>query len=211
MQLAAITVSLVLAVVGVALFGRAFAQVYRVVRLGQDVPAGTRTDNRVARTVTVLREFLGHTRMNRWKVVGAAHWFIAIAFLSLVLTLANAFGQLFSADWTLPIIGHWVPYEMFVEFLVTTMTLGILVLIAIRQLSHPRRAGRKSRFAGSNLGQAYFVEAVILIIGICDMTLGGLEEPSSASATTTPRTSRPTPWSSPSGERAPAPCRTWSS
>ncbi|WP_329575552.1 (Fe-S)-binding protein [Kitasatospora sp. NBC_01250] len=175
MQLAAITVSLVLAVVGVALFGRAFAQVYRVVRLGQDVPAGTRTDNRVARTVTVLREFLGHTRMNRWKVVGAAHWFIAIAFLSLVLTLANAFGQLFSADWTLPIIGHWVPYEMFLEFLVTTMTLGILVLIAIRQLSHPRRAGRKSRFAGSNLGQAYFVEAVILIIGICDMTLGGLE------------------------------------
>lgn len=66
MQLAAIIVSLVLAVVGVALFSRAIAQIYRFVRLGQDVPAGTRTDDWTARTVTVVREFLGHTRMNRW-------------------------------------------------------------------------------------------------------------------------------------------------
>lgn len=87
----------------------------------------------------------------------------------------NAFGQLFQADWALPIIGHWLPYEIFVEFIGLMTTLGILTLIVIRQLSRPDRPGRKSRFAGSNVGQAYFVESVILIIGLAIMTLRGLE------------------------------------
>lgn len=175
MQLAAIIVSLVLAVVGVALFARAIAQIYRSVRLGQDVPAGTRTDEPAQRTITVVKEFLGHTRMNRWGIIGFAHWFVAVGFFSLVLTLINALGQLFKADWVLPVIGHWLPYEMFVEFIGVMTTLGILVLIAIRQLSKPDRPGRKSRFAGSNFGQAYFVEAVILIIGLAIYSLRGLE------------------------------------
>lgn len=100
---------------------------------------------------------------------------MAVGFFSLVATLVNAFGQLFQADWTLPIIGHWLPYEIFVEFIGLMTTLGILTLIVIRQLSRPDRPGRKSRFAGSNAGQAYFVESVILIIGLAIMTLRGLE------------------------------------
>ncbi|MFE4540382.1 (Fe-S)-binding protein [Streptomyces scopuliridis] len=175
MQLAAIIVSLVLAVVGVALFGRAIAQICRFVRLGQPVPAGTRTDEPAQRTLTVAKEFLGHTRMNRWGVVGVAHWFVAIGFFSLVLTLVNAFGQLFRADWLLPVIGDWTPYEVFVELIGLLTTLGILTLIVIRQLSLPSRAGRKSRFTGSNFGQAYFVEAVILVIGLAILVLRGLE------------------------------------
>lgn len=175
MQLAAIIVSLVLGVVGVALFARAVAQIYRFVRLGQDVPAGARTDEPAQRTLTVAKEFLGHTRMNRWGVVGVAHWFVAVGFFTLVLTLINAFGQLFQADWLLPVIGDWVPYEVFVELIGVLTTLGILTLIVIRQLSLPTRAGRKSRFAGSNFGQAYFVEAVILVIGLCILLLRGLE------------------------------------
>ncbi|MBD0746056.1 (Fe-S)-binding protein [Streptomyces sp. CBMA152] len=175
MQLAAIIVSLVLIAVGVALFGRAILQIYQFVRLGQPVPAGTRTDEPVQRTVTVAKEFLGHTRMNRWGVVGVAHWFVAVGFFSLLLTIVNAIGQLFQADWLLPIIGDWAPYNVFVEFLGTMTALGILTLIVIRQLSRPGRPGRKSRFAGSNIGQAYFVEAVILIVGICIFTLHALE------------------------------------
>ncbi|WP_425831969.1 (Fe-S)-binding protein [Streptomyces fractus] len=175
MQLAAIIVSLALIVVGVALFVRAIAQIYRYVRLGQNVPAGTRTDEPVQRTVTVAKEFLGHTRMNKWGIVGFAHWFVAVGFFSLVLTIVNAIGQLFKADWLLPIIGEWAPYNIFVEFIGLMTTLGILTLIVIRQLSKPNKAGRKSRFAGSNFGQAYFVEAVILIIGLCIMALHALE------------------------------------
>ncbi|MBX7469204.1 (Fe-S)-binding protein [Streptomyces sp. MAG02] len=175
MQLAAIIVSLVLIAVGVALFGRAIVQIYRFVRLGQNVPAGTRTNDPTQRTITVVKEFLGHTRMNKWGIVGFAHWFVAVGFFSLLLTIVNAIGQLFKADWILPIIGDWPPYNMFVEFLGTMTTLGILTLIVIRQLNRPGRPGRKSRFAGSNTGQAYFVEAVILIVGVCIFTLHALE------------------------------------
>ncbi|MGW7487163.1 heterodisulfide reductase-related iron-sulfur binding cluster [Streptomyces sp. NPDC054786] len=175
MQLAAIIVSLVLIAVGVALFGRAILQIYRFVRLGQPVPAGTRTDDPAQRTLTVAKEFLGHTRMNRWGVVGVAHWFVAVGFFSLLLTIVNAIGQLFQSDWLIPVIGDWLPYEVFTEFLGLTTTLGIVTLIVIRQLSKPGKAGRKSRFAGSNFGQAYFVEAVILIVGLCIMTLRALE------------------------------------
>ncbi|MFI6055184.1 (Fe-S)-binding protein [Streptomyces violascens] len=175
MQLAAIIVSLVLIAVGVALFGRALVQIYRFVRLGQAVPAGTRTADPYRRAVTVVKEFLGHTRMNKWGIVGVAHWFVAVGFFSLLLTIVNAIGQLFKADWILPIIGDWAPYNVFVEFLGTMTTIGILTLIVIRQLNRPGRPGRKSRFAGSNTGQAYFVEAVILIVGICIFTLHALE------------------------------------
>ncbi|MFI2026809.1 (Fe-S)-binding protein [Streptomyces buecherae] len=175
MQLAAIIVSLVLIAVGVALFGRALLQIFHYLRLGQPVPAGTRTDEPAQRTITVVKEFLGHTRMNRWGVVGVAHWFVAVGFFSLLLTIVNAVGQLFRADWLIPVIGDWLPYEVFTEFLGLMTTLGILTLIVIRQLSKPGKAGRKSRFTGSNFGQAYFVEAVILIVGLSIMTLRGLE------------------------------------
>ncbi|MEU8787959.1 (Fe-S)-binding protein [Streptomyces sp. NPDC048643] len=175
MQLAAIVVSLVLTVVGVALIARAVAQIYRFIKLGQPVPAGSRTDDWKARTVTLAKEFVGHTRMNRWGIIGVAHWFVAVGFLTLGLTIVTAYGQLFKADWTLPVLGGWLPYELYTEFIALFTTLGIIVLIAVRQLNRPSKPGRKSRFAGSKTGQAYFVEAVILVIGLAIMTLRGLE------------------------------------
>jgi Fe-S oxidoreductase len=175
MQLAAIIVSLVLTAVGVALISRAVAQIYRFVKLGQPVPAASRTGDPKQRSLTLAREFLGHTRMNRWGIVGFAHWFVAVGFLTLPPTLAQAYGQLFQADWTLPWIGDFLPFELYIEFIGLMTVLGILVLIAIRLLSLPSRAGRKSRFAGSKAWQAYFVEYVILTIGLAILTLRGLE------------------------------------
>ncbi|NEC84920.1 heterodisulfide reductase-related iron-sulfur binding cluster [Streptomyces sp. SID12501] len=175
MQLAAIIVSLVLTVIGVALLARAIGQFVRYFKLGQPVPAGLRTDNPYQRSVTLAKEFLGHTRMNRWGIVGFAHWFVAVGFLTLPPTLAQAFGQLFSADWTLPVIGGFLPFELYIEFIGVMTILGIAVLIVIRLLNLPSRPGRKSRFAGSKSGQAYFVEYVILTIGLAIYVLRGLE------------------------------------
>ncbi|QID37304.1 4Fe-4S dicluster domain-containing protein [Streptomyces albus] len=175
MQLAAIVVTLVLTAVGIALIARAVAQIYRFVKLGQPLPAGMRKDSPKQRTATLVKEFLGHTRMNRWGVVGIAHWFVAIGFLTLAPTIINAYGQLFRADWTLPVIGGWLPYEMYIEFIGAATTVGILVLMAIRLLSLPSRAGRKSRFTGSKMWQGYFVEYVILVIGVAILMLRGLE------------------------------------
>ncbi|MFJ3667725.1 (Fe-S)-binding protein [Streptomyces sp. NPDC090106] len=175
MQLAAIIVSLVLTVVGAALFVRVIAQFVRFFMLGQPLPAGTRIDNPYQRSVTLVKEFLGHTRMNRWGVVGVAHWFVAMGFLTLIPVLGQAMGQLFQADFQLPLIGGWLPWEMYVEFITVMTGVGIAVLIAIRLLNLPSRPGRKSRFAGSKAWQAYFVEYVILTIGVVIYVLRGLE------------------------------------
>ncbi|WP_327309940.1 (Fe-S)-binding protein (plasmid) [Streptomyces sp. NBC_01298] len=175
MQLAAIVVSLALEIVGFALFFRAIAQFVKYFKLGQPLPAGTRTNNPYQRSVTLVKEFLGHTRMNRWGVMGVAHWTVAIGFYALLITLVNATGQLFKPDWVLPIIGHWLPYELVVEVIGTLTVAGIIVLIVIRQLSLPSRAGRKSRFAGSKSGQAYFIETVVLTVSLCIMSLRGIE------------------------------------
>ena len=175
MQLAAIVISLVTTLVGTALAARAALYIYTFVKLGADVPAGARTGNPAQRVRTVATEFLGHTRMTTWGVVGVAHWFVATGFFCLVLTLVTAFGQLFQADFALPLIGHWWPYELFEEVIGLLTTLGIATLIVIRLRSLPGRAGRKSRFAGSIAWQAFFVEYVILGIGLCILVLRGLE------------------------------------
>src|SRR5688500_12697363 len=109
MQLAAIVIALVISVVGFALLGRAAAYIYQYVKLGQPVlgrsgPFGKRLAN-------MLTEILGHTRMLKWGIVGAAHWFVMVGFGALFLTLVTAYGQLFDAEFHLPLIGHWVVWN----------------------------------------------------------------------------------------------------
>ncbi|NUR97204.1 MAG: Fe-S oxidoreductase, partial [Kribbellaceae bacterium] len=173
MQLAAIVIALVISVVGFALLGRAAVYIYQYARLGQPVPG--RTGPAGKRLANMLTEILGHTRMLKWGIVGAAHWFVMVGFGALVLTLVTAYGQLFDAEFAIPFIGHWVVWNVVEEVLGFMTVLAILVLIGIRQASHPRLAGRKSRFAGSTFWQAYFVEGVVLGVGICIMLLRGLE------------------------------------
>lgn len=160
-------------VVGFALLGRAAAQIYRTVRLGQPDPY--RAGPVGARLTTLVTEFLGHTRMLKWGIVGVAHWFVMVGFGALVLTLVEAVGETFRPQFEIPWLGHQAWYGLFVELIALTTVLGIGTLIAIRQLSHPRRAGVRSRFAGSNFGQAYFVESVILVIGICIFLIRGFK------------------------------------
>src|SRR6478672_575155 len=160
-------------VVGFGMLGRASVQMFRHVRLGAADPF--RAGPVGARLGTLLKEFLGHTRMLKWGVVGAAHWFVMIGFGALVLTLVQAVGQCFDPAFEIPWLGHQAWYGLFVELIALTTVLGIGYLIVLRQLQSPRRSGRKSRFTGSNAGQAYFVEAVIASIGVCIFLIRGFE------------------------------------
>jgi Fe-S oxidoreductase len=93
----------------------------------------------------------------------------------LFFTLVTAFGQLFDARFALPVLGHWVGYEWTTELITWLMLVSIVTLIIIRLLNLPTLRGRYSRFYGSRMWQAYFVEAVILGIGLCILALRGLE------------------------------------
>ncbi len=173
MQIIAIVVSLTIAAVGLALFVRAIRTILGVIRVGQPV---ARNDNPGSRTVTMLKETLGHTRMLQWTAVGVAHWFVFVGFGLLFFTLLTAFGQLFDAHFALPLIGHFFLWEWVSEFFTVVMLVAIVAFIGYRA-SRPRERvrGTKGRFFGSTMWQGYFVEMVILGVGLCIVTLRGLE------------------------------------
>lgn len=177
LQITAITLCFTIPLLGWALlFRRAF---YFVREFRNGTADSTRTNQPGARTMTVLREFLGHTRMSRLPVVAIAHWFTAVSFFLLFATLVNAFFQLIWAEFRLPIIGHFPPFEWLVEIFSWGGFIGIILLIIIRQKNHPRsspgRHGERSRFFGSNWWQAYYVEATILGVTTCILLLRTLE------------------------------------
>ncbi|WP_285616677.1 heterodisulfide reductase-related iron-sulfur binding cluster [Kineosporia sp. NBRC 101677] len=173
LQIAVIVVSLAMTVAGVALLARAVTNFVQVIRLGE--PDRSRTADPVARTRTLVVEFLGHTRMARLPLVAVAHWFTMVGFGFLFFTLVTAYGQIFDPHFRLWLVGAFPPYEWVSEGLSVIGLGGILLLMAVRQKQHPRSQGRRSRFFGSTFWQAYFVELVILGVMVCILLLRSLE------------------------------------
>ncbi|MEO8830366.1 heterodisulfide reductase-related iron-sulfur binding cluster [Lapillicoccus sp.] len=176
LQIVSVVVCAAVTLTAVAVFVQAIARFTATFRLGQ--PA-MRTDAPAVRTMTLVREFLGHTRMSRLPVVAVAHWFTMVAFGVLFFTLVTAFGQLVDPEFALPLIGHWPPYEWVADLFAVGGFVGIVVLMVIRQQKRPRRSdgegGRRSRFYGSTFWQAYYVELTILGVTLCIGMLRGLE------------------------------------
>ncbi|TDD10708.1 (Fe-S)-binding protein [Saccharopolyspora terrae] len=157
-------ISVALGVVAWSMFAMTIARFVRIIRLGQ--PDGTRNGPALARLATLVKEFAAHTRMNKFRHVGVWHWLVMWGFLLGSLALFEAYGEVFVPTWGWPILDHLAIYHLLMEILGVGTVVGILVLMAIRQANHPRKAGRVSRFQGSNFAWAYFIEAVVLIEGI---------------------------------------------
>src|SRR3954470_5850776 len=119
LQIVAVVVCLGVTAVAVALLVKTVNHFLATFRLGQPEDRG---DDKGARTRTLLREFLRHTRMSRLPAVAVApgvavgHWFAMVSCGVLVFPLLNAFGQLFNPDFALPLIGPFPPYEWITEF-----------------------------------------------------------------------------------------------
>jgi len=164
---------LAFAVTAVAVYfvTRAVRQILAVVRLGQPDP--TRSNDRVTRTATMLRETMGHTRMLKWSVVGAAHWFVMIGFILLSSLVLQAYFEVINPFWEIPIIGGWGVFAFVTEWVGILGIPAIITLIVIRLLNLPSRMNR-SRFAGSTAWQAYFVEYIILSVLVLGFLIRGL-------------------------------------
>ena len=144
-----------------------------IYRAGQPDP--TRKDKGRSRLSHMLREILGHTKMLNFTATGIAHWVVMVGFVALFGTLLTAYGQVLNPNFSLPLIGHFIPYEYFTELITLLTGLGILGLIFIRQYTRIFQKGRRSRFFGSGSWKAYYVEATIVAIVICVTLLRGLE------------------------------------
>jgi Fe-S oxidoreductase len=159
--------------VAVWLAVRAVRRMVAVIRLGQPDP--TRSGEPGLRTRNMLAETFGHTRMLRWSVVGAAHWFVMIGFIVLSLLVLEAYFEVVSPTAGLPLLSGLAIWGLATEWISILGTLGILVLIATRVSNRPSRPGGRSRFTGSTMWQGYFVEAVVLVVLILGMLIRGFQ------------------------------------
>jgi len=167
------------ALAGISYLITAFALIFLTVRVRQLIalykkqqPDPTRSNDKSARFSNMLKEVLGHTKMLNFTATGIAHWFVMIGFGALFGTLITAYGQVINPDFALPIIGHFVGYELFAELIAALTGIGIVTLIGVRQVTRFRK---RNRFSGSNMGKAYYIEATILGIVFCVIALRGLE------------------------------------
>jgi len=150
----------------IALKGR---EIYQIIKSGQPDP--TRGGNPAERARTMVSQVLLHTKMKRFTPSGIAHWFVMIGFVTLIGSLVQAYGEVISPTFKLPIIGNWIVYRGFV-FLIAALTgIGILLLIGVRFGNMWLRKGRKNRFEGSNTWRGVYVELTIVAIVVCVFVL----------------------------------------
>ncbi|WP_226437401.1 (Fe-S)-binding protein [Rhodococcus yananensis] len=139
-------------------------KMFSAIRVGQ--PAPDRWHPFFPRFKQMIVEFIAHTRMNKFRTVGWAHWLVMVGFLLGAIVWFEAYGQTFNPEFHWPLIGGTAVYHFIDEILGLGTVIGIVTLIIIRQLNHPRQPGRLSRFTGSDFKAAYFVELVVLIEGL---------------------------------------------
>jgi Fe-S oxidoreductase len=167
------TVAGLITLVAVVLAVRAVRTMLSVIRLGQPDPA--RRGSWVSRATATLRETVGHTRMLKWSVIGAAHWFVMVAFVVLFLLVLEAYFEVVDPASGLPLLGRWTVYGLVTEIIGVLGLLGILFLISVRLRNRPSRARGLSRFAGSTMWQGYFVEWVIVAVLVCGFLIRGFK------------------------------------
>jgi Fe-S oxidoreductase len=172
-QIIATSVAAAITVVAVVLVVRTVRRMISVVRLGQADP--DRGGDKALRFKTMLAETLGHTRMLRWTVVGAAHWFVMVAFIALSSLVLEAYFEVADPAHGLPLIGAWNIYGLVTEWIGVLGFIGILVLMGIRLRNLPSNPNRRSRFTGSTMWQAYYVEYTILAVLLCGFFIRGFK------------------------------------
>ncbi|MBW3577326.1 MAG: (Fe-S)-binding protein [Actinobacteria bacterium] len=110
---------------------------------------------------------LGQEKLLRWSLPGVLHAWVFWSFLIVQATIIEIFGEIFDPEFKIPLAGRLgVPGSgltgldviVFMQDLFIALALvAIAGFLAIRFAQHPRRLGRRSRFAGSNLDQGYWV------------------------------------------------------
>ncbi|MEV7974062.1 (Fe-S)-binding protein [Cellulomonas sp. NPDC089187] len=178
LRLICLTLVVLATVVGIVVFIRGAIRLTRAITMGR--PAPGRSGPVARRTGLVLREMLGHGRFQHTPVVRIAHWTVMVSFPILFFTLVTGYGQVVYPRWTLPVLGHLLPWEWLTEAIAWLSFAGILALIGLRLRITPRRGtpepeARRSRFFGSRTGQAAVVEATVLLVVLAVLALRGLE------------------------------------
>ncbi len=156
--------------IGVTLAGFGIAAVRfhwlsRLIRSGKPDPSRTRgpLSRRAEAEVT---EVAGQRKLLQWTVPGLAHFFTMWGFTILLLTIIEAYGDLFNKYFHIPIIGTWDWVGAVEDFFTCAVLVALVVFAIIRIKNAPQRLDRKSRFYGSHTGAAWLVLLMIALVMI---------------------------------------------
>jgi len=161
-----IIIGLVLTAVAAALAGRRLWWLYSVGRTGQ--PAPERIDaarhHPATDAETQVTEVFGQRKLLKWSVPGIAHFLTFWGFIILLLTIIEAYGDLFSKTFAIPGIGHWAWVGFLEDLFAVAVLVGLAIFTVIRLRHSPRKEGRESRFAGSHTSAAWLVLFLIFLV-----------------------------------------------
>lgn len=171
-------IAVALTCISIWVFIRGIGSIWRVVKQGQPLPNRTRPIGK--RLGGIAAEVISHLKFTRehW-YIAVAHWVVMVSFPLLAATLITAYGQILDPYFTLPVIGHFIPYEWAIEIFASLGILGGVTLTVRRTvLVFKAKYGKNTktnRFYGSNHWQARFVEFVIIGVLVCVILLRILE------------------------------------
>ncbi len=157
-------IGLLITIVAVAIAGRRFLFISKLVRSGK--PAPGRTDGAGARVLAELTEVLGQKKLLKKTVPGIAHFFTFWGFTILLATILEAFGGLFDRHFHIPIIGTMGWLGFLEDFFSVAVLLALIVFSIIRVQNAPAKKERSSRFYGSHNDAAWLVLAGIALVVI---------------------------------------------
>ncbi len=143
-----------------AIAGRRFHWLSKLIRTGAPAPDRTR-GSVVPRVEAETVEVAGQRKLLKWTVPGVAHFFTMWGFTILLLTIIEAYGDLFNKYFHIPGIGTWEWIGAIEDFFIVAVLAALCVFTVIRIRNAPARKERKSRFYGSHTGAAWIVLAMI--------------------------------------------------
>src|SRR6201994_2546882 len=159
-------VGLAVTVIALAVAGRRFWWLKRLAFTGQPAPerlAYVRS-HPGGDLEAQAAEVIGQRKLLKWSLPGAAHAATFWGFIVLLLTIIEAYGNLFQRTFHIPLIGTW-PFVGFIEDLFAVGVLfGISTFTVLRVINNPHREGRRSRFFGSHTRAAWVVLGMIFLV-----------------------------------------------
>jgi Fe-S oxidoreductase len=160
---------------GAALFARRTRLLVRLLALGRPSETPHDTGSRLKREAVVV---LGQRKLLQRVVPGLMHAFIFWGFLVLLTTIVETAGQVISASFALPWIGHAGWLGLVQDVFAALVLVGVVTAFWIRKVRRPER------FVGSHLREADLILLAIagivvtlLVVNATRIALGVSEAP----------------------------------
>jgi Fe-S oxidoreductase len=160
-------------VIALAIAGRRLFYLFRVIRSGK--PAPDRFADWGRRAEAELTEVGGQRKLLKWTVPGLAHAFTFWGFTILILTIIEAYGDLFDKTFAIPGIGHSAFIGFIEDFFACAVLVSLGVFTVLRIKQSPTRKDRKSRFYGSHTTAAWITLALIASVMVTLLLYRGVQ------------------------------------